>query len=100
MSGRWEFWTLFDDSRSVTGRCREGSDPGERFRRMEGQEDYEDAWEIAAAAKGIRPAMRKAVVGWLNSHEESACLAECCQVGFTMFRVVRTEEGFQLEEAV
>jgi hypothetical protein len=68
MAGDWEFWTLFDGSRSVTGRCRAGQDPGERFRRMEGDTEYDDAWEIAKAAIGIRSATRKAVVGWLNSH--------------------------------
>jgi hypothetical protein len=98
MSGLWEFWTLFNESRSVTGRCRQGSDPGERFRRMEGLEDYEDAWEIALAATGIRPATRKAVTGWLNSHAESARFAESCKVGPAMLRVVQAEEGCQLEE--
>jgi hypothetical protein len=98
MSGVWEFWTLFDESRSVTGRCREGCDPGERFRGMEGQEDYEDAWTIAAAAIGIRPASRKAVTGWLNSHPENARFAECCRVGPAMLRVLQTSEGVQLED--
>jgi hypothetical protein len=93
----WEFWTLYDGSRSVTGRCRQGVDPGERFRRMEGQPDYEDAWEIAAAAKGLRPSTEKSVIDWLNSHEEDAQLAGSCQIGSKNFRVVRTDEGFRLE---
>jgi hypothetical protein len=67
---------------------------------MEGLEDYEDAWEIAMIARGIRPAARKAVAGWLNSHEVSARFAESCRVGPTLLRVVSTEEGFQLQESV
>jgi len=65
---------------------------------MAGQEDYEDAWEIAIAAKGVRPATLKAVVGWLNSHEEDARLAESCKIGPTTFSVGRTEKGFQIGE--
>jgi hypothetical protein len=98
MAGVWEFWTLFNESRSVTGRCRQGSDPGERFRSMEGLEDYQDAWEIATTARGIRPATEKAVTGWLNSHEESARFAESCKVGANVLHVVPTEAGFRLEE--
>jgi hypothetical protein len=97
MSGVWEFWTLFDESRSVTGRCREGSDPGERFRRMEGEEDYEDAWNIALGAVEIRPATRKAVTGWLNSHLDDARFAEGCRIASTTLRVLQTPEGVQLE---
>jgi hypothetical protein len=93
----WEFWTLFDDSRTVTGRCRQGIDPGERFRRMEGQDGYEDAWEIALAAKGLRPATEKSVTDWLNSHPDDAQFAESCQIGLRSFRVVRTADGFGLE---
>ena len=98
MAGVWEFWTLFDGSRSVTGRCREGQDPGERFRRMEGDAEYGDAWEIAKAAIGIRPATRKAVVGWLNSHPENARLAELCRAGGTSHRISRSEDAYLLEE--
>jgi len=94
----WEFWTLFDGSRTVTGRCRQGVDPGERFQRMEGQEEYEDAWEIALAAKGLRPATEKSITGWLNSHPEDAQFAESCQIGLRSFRVVRTADGFGLQE--
>ena len=96
--GPWEFWSVFDDSRTVTGRCRPGIDPGERFRRMEGQEGYEDAWEIALAAKGVRPATENSITGWLNSHPEDAQFAESCQIGLRSFRVVRTADGFGLQE--
>jgi len=95
--GRWEFWTVVGVSASVTGRCRPGSDPGERFRRMEGQEDYADAWEIAASATVVRPANEEKILGWLNSHEVDAAFAESCSIGSTARRVVRTAEGFSLE---
>jgi hypothetical protein len=93
----WEFWTLYDGSRLVTGRCREGVDPGERFRRMEGLAEYEDAWGIAVGAKGLRPSTEKSVTDWLNSHEEDAQLADFGQIGSRNFRVIKTDEGFRLE---
>jgi len=95
--GAWEFWTVVSDSGSVTGRCRPGSDPGERFRRMEGDADYEDAWVIAASAKLVRPATQEKVLGWLNSHEKDARFAESCQIASRKLRVVETEGGFNLE---
>src|SRR5262245_34812974 len=98
MSGNWEFWTLFGDSRSVTGRCREGHDPGERFRRMENDEEYTDAWDITTTAVGIRPASSKAVAGWLNSHPERAQCVEFCNVAGVELRILKTEEGYRLEE--
>ncbi len=97
-AGDWEFWSAFDGSRSVTGRCRQGVDPGERFRRMEGLEDYEDAWEIARSALCVRPAVEKSIVGWLNSHREDAQFAEFCQIGSRKLRVVTAEDGFALSE--
>jgi hypothetical protein len=85
--------------RSVTGRCRQGSDPGERFRKMEGLEDYEDAVGDCDGRKRHPSATpRKAVTGWLNSHEENARFAELCKVGPMVLRIVLTEDGFQLEE--
>jgi hypothetical protein len=93
----WEFWTLYDGSRSVTGRCRQGIDPGERFRRMEGQAEYEDAWEIATAAKGLRPATEKSVTDWLNSHREAAQSAVSCQIGSENFLIVKADDGFRVE---
>jgi hypothetical protein len=96
--GPWEFWTVVGVSSSVTGRCRPGSDPGERFRRMEGQEDYEDAWEIAVSATLVRPATEEKILGWLNSHETDAVFAESCSIGSETFRVVRNPSGFQLEQ--
>ena len=96
-AGPWEFWTVVGTSASVTGRCKPGTDPGERFRRMEAQEDYEDAWEITISAPLIRPATEEKVLGWLNSHEHDACFAESCRIGERLFRVIRTDDGFSLE---
>ena len=95
--GPWEFWTVVGISSSVTGRCRLGSDPGERFRRMEGQEDYEDAWAIALSATMVRPATEEKIRGWLNSHQDDAAFAESCTIGAKTLRVVRTPDGFELE---
>jgi len=96
-SGPWEFWTVVGESSSVTGRCLPGSDPGERFRRMDGREGYEDAWQIAVSARSVRPATQEKVLGWLNSHENDARFAESCRIGLRSFKVVQSESGFQLE---
>jgi hypothetical protein len=96
-AGPWEFWTVVGASDSVTGRCRPGCDPGERFRKMEGQEGYEDAWEIATSARLVRPASEEKILGWLNSHESDARSAVSCQIGSRTLRVVKTEDGFEME---
>jgi hypothetical protein len=64
---------------------------------MEGLKDYEDAWEIAKAAKVVRPATGQAIKGWLNSHLDDAQFAELSQIGSSKFRVVTTADGFALE---
>jgi hypothetical protein len=95
--GGWEFWTLVGATGSVTGRCRPGSDPGERFRRMEGEDGYEDAWEIALSAILVRPANEEKILGWLNSHKDDAVFAESCTIGARTAHVVAGPDGFQLE---
>jgi len=97
-AGTWEFWIVFNNTdQAFTARCRQGADPGERFRRMEGEEGYETAWKVAATATGIRPATRREVKVWLNAHHEDAQFAESCQVGGTNMRVVKTADGFRFE---
>lgn len=71
-AGDFEFWTIFRDRYSYAVRCRAGADPGERFRIMEGEEGYERHWEIAATAKGIRPATQDEVDNWLETHPDDA----------------------------
>jgi len=97
-AGAWEFWTAFNnESPPITGRCLQGNDPGERFRRMEGVRGYEAHWKVAATAKGIRPATKHEVIHWLNVHKEDALFAESCHVGGKTMNVVRTTDGFQLK---
>ncbi|MCH9016031.1 MAG: hypothetical protein IH877_10140 [Gemmatimonadetes bacterium] len=96
-AGAWEFWTVFNDGSRSTARCRPGSDPGERFRRMEGSPGYETHWEIAATSKGVRPATQNEVIEWLNAHLEDAKFAEYCQIGSKNMRVVETANGFRFE---
>ncbi len=96
-AGACEFWTVFNDSRCSTARCRAGNDPGERFRRMEGSHGYETHWEIAATSKAVRPAKQNEVVAWLNSHPEDAKFAESCQIGSKNMRVVQIANGFRFE---
>jgi hypothetical protein len=80
-AGAWEFWTAFGDKGRTTARCRQHSDPGERFRKMEGASGYEDSWKVATTAKGIRPATQAEVTEWLKCHDEDAPFVESCQVG-------------------
>jgi hypothetical protein len=100
-AGLYEFWTIFKIQSGTavkfTARCREGNDPGERFRRMEGEKGYEKAWKVASAATGIRPATQEAVIKWLTKHPDDACFAESCLVGGTSFKVVKTVDGYQLQ---
>ena len=70
--GAWEFWTVFNEQSRSTARCRPGTDPGERFRRMKGSLGYDTHWTIAATAKAIRPATQSEVNSWLSSHPEDA----------------------------
>jgi hypothetical protein len=96
-AGVWEFWTIFNDRAGSTARCLQGSDPGERFRRMEGLSAYKEHWEIAATAKGIRPATRDEVIAWLNAHQEDGKFAESVQFGLNTMRVVKTTHDFHFE---
>jgi hypothetical protein len=64
---------------------------------MEGENEYEKFWKIAAAAEGIRPARPEEVIGWLNIHPKDAQFAESCQVGGKTMRVVKTEDGYRFE---
>jgi hypothetical protein len=38
-AGDWEFWAVYKGKTFIV-RCRQCSDPGERFRRMEGIQGY------------------------------------------------------------
>jgi hypothetical protein len=100
-AGVYEFWTVFKVENGTvikcTARCHQGSDPGERFRRMEGQKEYERAWKVASVATGIRPATQKAVIKWLTEHPNDACFAESCLVAGTNFKVVKTVDGYQIQ---
>ena len=100
-AGVYEFWTVFKiETGSVikcTARCRHGSDPGERFRRMEGETGYEDCWQVASTAKAIRPARPHEVSEWLHGHREDTAFAESCHDGDKTMRLVETADGFRLE---
>jgi hypothetical protein len=105
-AGIWEFWTVFKKENGVVSkyfaRCRQGRDPGERFRRMEGQKEYEkeygEAWSVASAADGIRPATKAEVELWLNTHKVDAQFADSCQLGDKVLSVAKTAEGFIIKK--
>jgi hypothetical protein len=94
-AGVWEFWTVFNGEFNVTARCLQGSDPGERFRIVEGERGYEKAWEVASTAKGLRPATEAEVLKWLNdkSHKDDAPHAQECHIGDGRLAVVKTADG-------
>ena len=94
-SGDWEFWTIFNEKMKTTARCLQGSDPGERFRRMEGLPKYKKDWEIAATAKGVRPAASDEVIAWLNRHQGDARFADACRHGLKSMNVEKTVNGFR-----
>lgn len=71
-AGEWAFWTIFNDEKICTARCRPDADPGERFRTAEGREQEKDGWRVAATAKGIRPAKRNQIKKWLDKHPVDA----------------------------
>lgn len=97
-AGTFEFWTVFNQERAVTARCLKGSDPGERFRRMEGVPGYHDYWQVSASATGIRPATRTEVLSWLNGHPEDAAFVASCQIGIKPMRIVKAGDGFHFED--
>lgn len=97
-AGVYEFWTAFNNNeKPITGRSPQGSDPGERFRRMEGVRGYEKYWKVAATASAIRPATQTEVLNWLQKHADDAIFAESCTVGDKNLKVVRTTDGFRFQ---
>jgi hypothetical protein len=93
-AGAWDFWVAFNDSEGYVARWPRGSDPGERFRMMEGKRGYERAWQVASTAKGLRPAKEREVIGWLNSHKKDAVFAEEAHIDGRTLKVVKTPSGF------
>ena len=71
-AGDYEFWSAVSGNRGCSARCRQGSEPGERFRIMKGVPGYEDCWAIASNAQYIRRATEDEVIGWLNGHKTDA----------------------------
>ena len=81
-AGVWEFWTIVGPERGGDiGRCREGADPGERWRRMEGAKGYEKlyAWAISAA-QYMRASSAAEVEVWLNKNQKDARFVESVEV--------------------
>ena len=94
-AGVYEFWTIFNNTdKPVTGRSLQGTDPGERFRRMQGARGYEQYWKVAATAIAIRPATQEEVLNWLQTHGDDALFAESCKIGEKTLKVSRTIDGF------
>jgi hypothetical protein len=98
-AGPWEFWVLVGkDGRGTIGRCHPGSDPGERWRRMESARGYERHWEKAQSAEYLRPASVADVEVWLNepSHQRDARFAESVEIDGKAMTIVRS---YRLESA-
>ena len=97
-AGVWEFWTIVNDEAASTARCREGHDPGERFRRMEGVQGYERHWQVAATSKAIRPATLEEVTNWLNGHAADAQFVEACRIDGKDVKVVNATQSPRSEK--
>ena len=81
-AGAWEFWTVVGPERGGDiGRCREGGDPGERWRRMDGAKGYEKLYAWACTvAQYMRPASAAEVEVWLNKNQKDASFVESVEV--------------------
>ena len=81
-AGVWEFWTVVGPERGGDiGRCRDGADPGERWRRMDGVKGYEKLYAWATtAAQYMRPASAAEVEVWLNKNQKDARFVESVEV--------------------
>ena len=97
--GAFEFWTLaMSGFGQQTGRCPAGSDPGERWRRMEGVKGYEKYFESARAfAVFLRPASAGEVRHWLEQHPQDAQSLESCEVAGKQMKWVNRNGRLQLE---
>lgn len=89
--GKYAFWTVILDKKMagkqrLIGRARVALDPGERFRRMEREmvdcespsdrKIYRKFWRMMKHAKYIRPATKREVDRWMNSHASDAKYAK------------------------
>ena len=96
-AGLWEFWAAIDAEAALTARCRVGSDPGERFRRMEHATGYEQPWAHASRCVALRPSSLKEVLGWLKGHRDDAQFVLSGTVGDRQLAVLRHADGLKLE---
>jgi hypothetical protein len=81
----------------VIGRWPAGGDPGERFRKMEGEPGYEASWVAAQTAVLVRPTSREELQGWLNDHAGDALCAGVGEIEGTKMRVVQENGRFRIE---
>jgi hypothetical protein len=95
-AGFWEFWTVFNDTGKAWERCRSGEDPGERFRRMEGEKTDQEGWAIARAAAGIREANSREVEEWLDDHPEDARFVISADLSGMSLKLVRNGSKLRL----
>ena len=97
-ASRWEFWKARGPAGGVTARCREGEDPGKRFRDMDGAPGYESSWATARVADHLRPATAKEMEAWLNDNSKGkdAPHAESGEVGGMKVRVVESDGRYRV----
>jgi hypothetical protein len=97
--GAFDFWTLaMSGFGQQTGRCPVGSDPGERWRRMQGAKGYEKYFESARTfAVFLRPASADEVRHWLEQHPTEAQHLVSCEVDGKRLRLVQRNARLELE---
>src|SRR6059036_2773748 len=67
-AGLYQFWTAVSKGRGTTARSRAGSDPGERFRRMETSPADAQGWGLPLRLSLFDHRLRKtSSAGWTSS---------------------------------
>jgi hypothetical protein len=71
--GEWAFWTIFNDEKICTARCRPDADPGERFwRSMVGRPNATEYWPyLFEMIIGRNPSLKRALSRF--APDTSAC---------------------------
>src|SRR5678815_436963 len=87
-AGPREIWSLESKKGKLTGRCRPGIDPGQRFRK----ERKRYAAQLTTATK-IRPLTKREVEAWLDTHKGD--VGHTAYIMGQAMRIVKTRNGFR-----
>jgi hypothetical protein len=90
-AGYYDFWTIAKktEARVHIVRWPTGGNPGDRFRKMEGDPDYKKVWEFAQTADVIYASLLTEVQDWLDGHPGDAPCAQFGEAEGQSFKVER-----------